>query len=78
MEFSTLREINIVLQGTYYVCVAVVTIYIFSIYVQVGGYPGTGAHMYSYVICAPSIVRFESGKKATFWNPPPPRGDLVG
>ena len=26
----------------------------------------------------PSIVRFESGKKATFWNPPPPSGDLVG
>ena len=25
-----------------------------------------------------SIVRFESGKKATFWNPPPPCGDLVG
>ena len=25
-----------------------------------------------------SIVRFESGKKATFWNPPPPSGDLVG
>ena len=25
-----------------------------------------------------SIVRFESGKKVTFWNPPPPRGDLVG
>ena len=20
------------------------------------------------------VVRFESGKKATFWNPPPPRG----
>ena len=27
---------------------------------------------------AMSIVRFESGKKVTFWNPPPPRGDLVG
>ena len=26
---------------------------------------------------AMSIVRFESGKKVTFWNPPPPCGDLV-
>ena len=25
-----------------------------------------------------SMFRFESGKKVTFWNPPPPRGDLVG
>ena len=49
-------------------------------------YMGTGTHIFSFfcilvlvllydtVDTSTSIVRFECGKKVTFWNPPPPRG----
>ena len=37
----------------------------------------THMYIFTYYITAWSIVRFESGKKVTFWNPPPPSVDLV-